>query len=81
MSSELYQTIYNFFTTSPIEHITTFSVIYQVMEDEPLIQQDTLREIVNQAIDASTNIYSNNLIAQNKLLKIPIQVSYHCFKE
>ncbi|RHZ55602.1 hypothetical protein Glove_413g26 [Diversispora epigaea] len=73
MSTELYQTVYNFFTTSPIEHITAFSVIYQIMEDEPLIQQDVLREIVNRAIDASTNIYSNNLIAQNKLLKIPIQ--------
>ncbi|RHZ85515.1 hypothetical protein Glove_65g143 [Diversispora epigaea] len=43
------------------------------MEDEPLIQQDVLREIVNRAIDASTNIYSNDLIAQNKLLKISIQ--------
>ncbi|RHZ51168.1 hypothetical protein Glove_482g94 [Diversispora epigaea] len=73
MSTELYQTVYNFFTTFPIEHITAFSVIYQIMEDEPLIQQDVLREIVNRAIDASTNIYSNDLIAQNKLLKIPIQ--------
>ncbi|RHZ69114.1 hypothetical protein Glove_290g113 [Diversispora epigaea] len=73
MSTELYQTVYNFFTTSSIEHITAFSVIYQIMEDELLIQQDVLREIVNQAIDASTNIYSNDLIAQNKLFKIPIQ--------
>ncbi|RHZ82621.1 hypothetical protein Glove_107g4 [Diversispora epigaea] len=73
MSTELYQMVHNFFTTSLIEYITAFSIIYQVIEDEPLIQQDVLREIVNRAIDASTNIYSNNLIAQNKLLRISIQ--------
>lgn len=74
MSNSLAGKIYNFLTTSPLEHITAFSVIFQVMEEEPLIKQDVLRNIVNNAVNLATNTYSNDMSAQNKVLMVSTQV-------
>jgi len=73
MSGGFFEKVYNFLTTSPLRYITAFSVIYQIMEDEPWIDQETLRGIVNDA--AISDAYPRDKDAQNKLLKIAIQVS------
>jgi hypothetical protein len=71
MPGQLFDKIYKFLTTSPLGYITAFSVVYQVIEDEPWVEQDELRRIVNDAISVATeNVYSRNIIAQNKLLRI-----------
>ncbi|CAG8559413.1 4784_t:CDS:2 [Paraglomus brasilianum] len=70
MSSELYQKVYNFLTVSPLELITASSVIFQIIEEEPWISKEESRIIVNNAINASLNIYSGNTSTQNKLLRI-----------
>ena len=75
MSNSLAGKIYNFLTTSPMEHITAFSVVYQAMEDNPWIEQDVLRSIVNGAISLAKNEFSRDLLAQNKLLTVSLQVS------
>jgi len=75
MSNSLASKIYNFLTTSPMEHITAFSVVYQAMEDNPWIEQDVLRSIVNGAISLAKNDFSQDLLAQNKLLTVSLQVS------
>ena len=77
MSTELYQKVYEFLANSPLEHITASSVIFQVIEEEPWISKEESRIIVNNAINASLNIYSNDTSAQNKLLRILVQVSFH----
>ncbi|CAJ0750449.1 22047_t:CDS:1, partial [Entrophospora sp. SA101] len=53
-------------------HITAFSVIYQVMEEDPWIQQEILRNIVNNAVTLAINNYSRDISAQNKLYTIPV---------
>ncbi|PKY59790.1 hypothetical protein RhiirA4_482831 [Rhizophagus irregularis] len=73
MSSSLSGKIFNFLTTSPLEHITAFSIIFQAIEEESLIKQDALRNIVNNAVNLTTNTYSNNILAQNKLLIVSMQ--------
>ncbi|RGB24213.1 hypothetical protein C1646_773404 [Rhizophagus diaphanus] len=73
MSNSLSGKIFNFLTTSPLEHITVFSVFFQAMEEELLIKQDALRNIVNNAVNLATNTYSNNILAQNKLLMVSMQ--------
>ncbi len=75
MSSDLSGKIFKFLTTSPLEHITAFSVIYQVMEEDPLIQREVLRNVVNNSINLATNTYSHDISAQNKLLTVSVQVS------
>jgi len=67
--------IYNFLITSPLEYITAFSVVYQAMEDNPWIEQNILRSIINDTISLAKNEYSQDLLVQNKLLTISLQVS------
>ena len=68
MSSELYSKIYNVLVTAKQEHITTTSVIYQGIEEDPWISQNDLRSIVNQAIGFASNLYSEEPSRQLKLL-------------
>ena len=49
-SSALYENIYNFLLNSPSDHITAFSVIFQLIEDDTWYPKDKLREIIHQAI-------------------------------
>ncbi|CAG8698332.1 6258_t:CDS:2 [Acaulospora morrowiae] len=73
MSTEIYEKVYNFLTTSPMEHITAVSFIYQVIKVEPWISKEESRTIVQNAINSSLNIYSQSTLTQNKLLKILVQ--------
>ena len=73
MSSGLSGKFFNFLITSPLEHITAFSVVYQAMEEDPWIEKDNLRSIVNDAISLAKNEYPQE--AQNKLLTVSLQVS------
>ncbi|CAB5361930.1 unnamed protein product [Rhizophagus irregularis] len=73
MSTELYQKVYDFLANSPLEHITASSVIFQLIEEEPWITKEESRTIVNNAINASLNIHSNDTPAQNKLFRILVQ--------
>ena len=77
MFIELYQKVYDFLTNSPLEYITASSIIFQVIEEEPWISKEESRIIVNNTINALLNIYFNDTSAQNKLLRILIQVSFH----
>ena len=75
MSKQLFDKIYKFLTTSPLGHITAFSIIFQVIEIEPWINQEELKLIINNAINiAVKNVYSQNSIAQDKLFKILINL-------
>ena len=75
MPGQLFDKVYKFLTTSPLGYITAFSVVYQVIEDEPWMEQEELRRIVNDAISVATaNAYSQNITAQNKLLRILTKV-------
>lgn len=75
MYQNLFEKVYKFITCSPLEYVTAVSVIYKVIEVVPWIQREVLREIINKVIDAAINMYSRRT-AQQKLLKIPLQVSY-----
>ena len=81
MSTELYQKVYDFLANSSLEHIIASSVIFQVIEEEPWITKEESRSIVNNAINASLNIYSSDTPAQNKLLRILVQVSFFRFSK
>jgi hypothetical protein len=75
MSGQLFDKVYKFLGTSPLGYITAFSVVYQVIEDEPWVEQEELRRIVNNAINmAVANVYSRNITAQNKLLRVLAKV-------
>ncbi|CAB5296784.1 unnamed protein product [Rhizophagus irregularis] len=65
MSELLYNKIYNFLITSPLNHITSFSVIYQIMKDEPLIEKEELYKIVEKA--------SNEALKTEKFQKMEAQ--------
>ncbi|CAB5180530.1 unnamed protein product [Rhizophagus irregularis] len=65
MSELLYNKIYNFLITSPLNHITSFSVIYQIMRDEPLIEKEELYKIVEKA--------SNEALKTEKFQKMEAQ--------
>ena len=59
---DLHKKIYNFLTTSPKEHITAYSTIYKIMNDDPLIEQNELKKIVQGAIDQAMK---NPLLSDN----------------
>lgn len=72
--------IYNFITTSSLDCITAFSIIYQVMKDDPLIKQEKLRKIVDNNVKmALKNVYSEDKDAKKKLFKISEEVSKKIF--
>lgn len=55
-------------TNFPLEYITAFSVVHQAMKDNPWIEQDILRNIVNGAISLAKNEYSQSSITLHLLL-------------
>jgi len=75
MSKTLAGKIFEFLTSSSLEHITAFSVVYQAMEEDPWIQRDILRNTVINAVNLATDSYSNDIMAQNKILTVSEQVS------
>jgi hypothetical protein len=74
-SSALYENIYNFLLDSPSEHITAFSVIFQLIEDDAWYPKDKLREIIHQAIIVVKKNYNQTSEKYLKLVDIPLKVS------
>ncbi|CAJ0907742.1 9015_t:CDS:2 [Entrophospora sp. SA101] len=73
MSKTLAGKIFEFLTSSSLEHITAFSIVYQAMEEDPWIQRDILRNTVINAVNLATDSYSNDIMAQNKILTVSAQ--------
>ena len=73
--SALYENIYNFLLDSPSDHITAFSVIFQLIEDDAWYSKDKLREIIHQAIIAVKKNYDQTSEKYLKLVDIPLKVS------
>ncbi len=71
----LYDFICNFLHIALPEHITAFSVIYQVMNEEPWIVKENLRQIFHQAITSVIPSYVSNSEKYQKLMSLPLKVS------
>ncbi|CAG8658305.1 1860_t:CDS:2 [Racocetra fulgida] len=74
-NSTLYKTFYNFLLESPPAHITAFSVIYQVVEDDTWNSKDDLRQAVHQAVTELKGGYDKNSEKYQKLDEISLKVS------
>ena len=59
MSTNLSTKIYNFLINTEEHYITAGSVIYQAIEDEPWIEKNELKNIIEQAI-----LFANNNITR-----------------
>jgi hypothetical protein len=74
-SSTLYENVYNFLLDSPSDHITAFSVIFQLIDDDTWYPKDELREIIHQVIIVVKKNYDQNSEKFLKLVEIPLKVS------
>ncbi|CAG8522656.1 10928_t:CDS:2 [Ambispora gerdemannii] len=72
-SSTLYENIYNFLLDSPSDHITAFSVIFQLIDDDTWYSKDKLREIIHQAIIVVKKNYDQTSEKYLKLVDIPLK--------
>src|SRR6185437_120798 len=77
--SALYENIYNFLLDSPSDHITAFSVIFQLIEDDMWYPKDKLREIIHQAIIVVKKNYNQTSEKYLKLVDIPLKVSNYYY--
>ncbi|CAG8684913.1 12488_t:CDS:1, partial [Ambispora gerdemannii] len=71
--STLYDTICNFLRIASPEHITTFSVIFQVMNEEAWIAKETLRQLLHQSISVVLPSYASNSDKYRKLLGLSLK--------
>lgn len=67
--------IIKFISDNPLEEITAMSVIYKIMEDIPEIQEESLFEIINDAIQNVESKFNKKSDRYKKLQDIPKQVS------
>ena len=74
-SSTLYENIYNFLLDSSSDHITAFSIIFQLIEDDTWYLKDKLREIIHQVIIVMKKNYDQTLEKYLKLVDISLKVS------
>ncbi|CAG8750143.1 34214_t:CDS:2, partial [Racocetra persica] len=70
MPADLQTKISNFLMSEEESLITTTSVIYQGIEEEPWISEDELRSIVDQAVRIASNFCEDGSLRQSKLLRI-----------
>ena len=77
-----YNKIYNFLVNSPLNYITSFSVIYQIMKDEPLIEKDNLYKIISDVCNKvlETEEKFQDMVARDKLYEITSQVCLKIIK-
>ncbi|CAJ0746091.1 22127_t:CDS:1 [Entrophospora sp. SA101] len=75
-ASALYENIYNFLLESPSDHITAFSVIFQVIDDDTWYPKDVLREIIRRATTKVRKFNDQNSEKYRRLIEIPSKVSY-----
>jgi hypothetical protein len=74
--SQLFDKIYNFLVTSPLQYITAFSIIYQAIEDDTWIEKENLRTIISTAINtAIADHYFQNKNVRDKFHKILTKVN------
>ena len=78
-SSTLYENIYNFLLDLLSDHITTFSVIFQLIEDDTWYSKDKLREIIHQAIIVVKKNYDQTSKKYLKLVDILLKVSEYYY--
>ena len=78
-SSTLYENIYNFLLDLPSDHITTFSVIFQLIKDDTWYSKDKLREIIHQAIIVVKKNYDQTSKKYLKLIDIPLKISEYYY--
>ena len=71
--TELYNKVFSFLTTAKPNHITAFSVIYQVMENNFLIKKNELSKIIEKAVNNALQIIQDMNI-RDKLYNISTQV-------
>ncbi|KAF0413849.1 hypothetical protein F8M41_007712 [Gigaspora margarita] len=73
MSDTMFDIVYNFLITYPIDYIAPFSVINEAMEYDPSIQQEELREVVTRAVNESADTYFEDMEALERLNRICTQ--------
>jgi hypothetical protein len=77
MSSQvLFNKILEYMKSTNVDHIMAASVIYQATEENPWIDKDELRGIIEQAVDYVKHRCSNEYSRYGKIIKIMSQVRY-----
>ena len=79
-SSKIFNKILNFLHNSPSNHITTFSIIFQLIEYDTWYLKEELREIIHNVINKVKNLDQQNSEKYLKIIDIPLKVSdYYYF--
>src|SRR3954451_3039639 len=78
-SSEIYNKIRDYLHNSPSDHITAFSVIFQLIEYDTWYSKDDLREIIHGMINEVKSFYQQSSGKYLKLIDIPLKVSDYYF--
>ncbi|CAJ0650371.1 1312_t:CDS:2 [Entrophospora sp. SA101] len=74
MSSELYEKTCEFLTNSSLKRISAVPVVYQAIVEEPWIDQNVLKELIQRAVNNVSRLYHPESQQYKKLIKIPQQV-------
>ncbi|CAG8739178.1 17722_t:CDS:1, partial [Funneliformis caledonium] len=72
-SSEIFNKIFNFLHNSPSDHITAFSVIFQLIEYDTWYLKEELREIIHNVINKVKNLDQQNSEKYLKIIDIPLK--------
>ncbi|CAJ0766388.1 22973_t:CDS:2 [Entrophospora sp. SA101] len=70
MSADLQTKIYNFLVNAEEEHVTAGSVIYQAIEDDPWIEKNKLRGVIEQAVSFANSQNNRGSSHYTTLLEI-----------
>jgi hypothetical protein len=73
--STMINTIINFITKNPIEHVTAVSIIYKAIEVDPTMANDQLSQSLRNIIQTVINNHSIHPDYIRKLRKISTQVN------
>ncbi|CAJ0842942.1 10542_t:CDS:2 [Entrophospora sp. SA101] len=73
MSSELYEKTCEFLTNSSLKRISAVPVVYQAIVEEPWIDQNVLKELIQRAVNNVSRLYHPESQQYKKLIKIPQQ--------
>src|ERR1044072_1499175 len=76
MPTDLYTKIYNFLSSAEEEDITAGSVIYQGIEENPWINQNELKRIIERAVAFVKNQHERGSLRDTTLLEILPKVRY-----
>jgi hypothetical protein len=76
----MFNNVLNFIKESPVENITTGSIIYKVMEINPTIAKEELYQLLINITDNIKNEVGETSERYTKLCNIPIEVIIKYFK-